>query len=48
MGTDQAASLSEPSRELSEVLRKANDMLGDGKKKILKEEKKLISKFRYW
>jgi len=48
-GTDQAASLSEPGiRELSEVLRKANDMLGDGKKKILKEEKKLISKFRYW
>ena len=48
-GTDQAASLSEPGiRELSSVLRKANSMLGDGSKRILKEEKKLIKKFRYW
>ena len=48
-GTDQAASLSEPGiRELSEVLKKASAMLGDGRKKILKEEKKLIKKFRYW
>jgi len=48
-GTDQAASLSEPGiRELSSVLRKASPMLGDGSKKILREEKKLIKKFRYW
>ena len=48
-GTYHAASLSEQGiRELSSVLRKANSMLGDGSKRILKEEKKLIKKFRYW
>ena len=48
-GTDQAASLSEPGiRELSTVLKKFPMMLGRGIKKITKEEKKLISKFRYW
>ena len=48
-GTDQAASLSEPGiRELSIVLKKFPMMLGSGTKKITKEEKKLIPKFRYW
>ena len=48
-GTDQAASLSEPGiRELSNILNKFPMMLGNGKKIITKEEKKLIPKFRYW
>tara|TARA_B110000971_G_C19789568_1_gene399129 strand:+ start:261 stop:668 length:408 start_codon:yes stop_codon:yes gene_type:complete len=48
-GTDQAASLSkEGMMHLTEVLKKMPMILGDGKKKILKDEKKLISKFRYW
>ena len=48
-GTDQAASLSEPGiRELSTVLKKFPKILGRGIKKITKEEKKLIPKFRYW
>ena len=48
-GTDQAASLSEPGmRELSNILSKFPMMLGNGKKIITKEEKKLIPKFRYW
>ena len=48
-GTDQAASLSEPGlRELSTILKKFPLMFGRGIKKITKEEKKLIPKFRYW
>ena len=48
-GTDQAASLSEQGiRELTSLLTKFPYMLGDGKKVITKEEKKLILKFRYW
>ena len=48
-GTDQAASLSEGGiRELTSLLSKFPKILGDGKKKISKEEKKLIPKFRYW
>ena len=48
-GTDQAASLSEPGmRELSNILKKFPIMFGNGIKKITKEEKKLIPKFRYW
>ena len=48
-GTDQAASLSEQGiRELTSLLSKFPKILGDGKKKISKEEKKLIPKFRYW
>jgi len=48
-GTDQAASLSEGGiRELTSLLYKFPKILGDGKKKISKEEKKLIPKFRYW
>ena len=48
-GTDQAASLGETGiRDLSTMLSKFPLMLGNGKKIITKEEKKLISKFRYW
>ena len=48
-GTDQAASLSEQGvRELTSLLSKFPHMLGDGKKIISKEEKKLIPKFIYW
>ena len=48
-GTDQAASLSEQGiRELTSLLSKFPDMLGDGKKIISKAEKKLIPKFVYW
>ena len=48
-GTDQAASLSkEGMMHLSEVLKRMPIILGDGKKRLLKDEKKLISKFRYW
>ncbi len=48
-GTDQAASLSDDGMQyLSSVLKKMPEILGDGKKKLLKGEKKLISKFRYW
>ena len=48
-GTDQAASLGESGiRDLSTMLSKFPLMLGNGKKIITKEEKKLISKFRYW
>ena len=48
-GTDQAASLSEPGiRELTTLLNKFPMMMGDGIKKISKEEKNLIKKFRYW
>ena len=48
-GTDQAASLSEQGiRELTSLLSKFPYMLGDGKKIITEEEKKLIPKFKYW
>ena len=48
-GTDQAASLSEQGISLlTDVLSKFPKMFGNGKKTISKEEKKLISKFRYW
>lgn len=48
-GTDQAASLSkEGMMNLTEVLKRMPIILGDGKKRLLKDEKKLISKFRYW
>tara|TARA_Y100000590_G_scaffold470657_1_gene667462 strand:+ start:1372 stop:2211 length:840 start_codon:yes stop_codon:yes gene_type:complete len=48
-GTDQSASLSEEGiRDLVILLSKFPDILGDGNKKILNEEKKLISKFKYW
>jgi len=48
-GTDQAASLAEAGiRELTTILSKFPRILGEGKKKITKEEKNLIPKFRYW
>ena len=48
-GTDQAASLSKQGmRELTSLLSKFPQMLGDGKKNISKEENKLIPKFLYW
>jgi N-acetylneuraminate synthase len=48
-GTDQAASLSAQGiRDLTSLLSKFPHMLGDGKKIISKEEKKLIPKFIYW
>ena len=48
-GTDQAASLSEPGiREMTTMLSKFPEILGDGKKTISKAEKNLIKKFRYW
>jgi len=48
-GTDQAASLGEQGiRDLSSMLSKFPHMFGNGKKIITKEEKKLISKFKYW
>ncbi|MAL65517.1 MAG: N-acetylneuraminate synthase [Candidatus Marinimicrobia bacterium] len=48
-GTDQAASLEESGMDsLSTLLKKIPIMLGDGKKKFLKEEKKVSKKMRYW
>jgi len=48
-GTDQSASLSEPGISLlTSTLSKFSFMLGNGKKIITNEEKKLIPKFRYW
>ena len=48
-GTDQAASLSEQGiRELTSLLSKFPTMMGNGKKIITKDEKKLIPKFIYW
>ena len=48
-GTDQSASLSEEGiRNLSKTINKLPKMLGKGKKKFLKEEKKIAEKLRYW
>ena len=48
-GTDQAASLSENGIEtLTSLIRKIPSTLGNGKKKYLKEEKKISKKMRYW
>ena len=48
-GTDQSASLSETGmKNLSEILLKLPKTLGDGIKRISKEEKNLLSKFKYW
>lgn len=48
-GTDQAASLSMSGmKNLSEVVNKASIVLGNGKKIISKDEKKLLQKFKYW
>ena len=48
-GTDQSASLEENGmRYLSSVLKKIPNILGDGKKRILKDEKKVLKKMKYW
>tara|TARA_B100001123_G_scaffold359084_1_gene414347 strand:- start:14 stop:871 length:858 start_codon:yes stop_codon:yes gene_type:complete len=48
-GTDQAASLSEPGiKNLTDILNKAPLIMGNGIKKISKEEKKMLKKFKYW
>ena len=48
-GTDQSASLSnEGMRNLGNIIQKVPQMLGDGKKRILKEEIPILKKLRYW
>lgn len=48
-GTDQAASLAEPGmRSLTSILAKIPKVLGNGIKKINKEEKIMLKKFKYW
>ena len=48
-GSDQSASLEAVGiNKLINVLRSIPAMLGDGKKKILKEEEIIASKLRYW
>ncbi len=48
-GTDQSASLSsEGLHILTTILRKIPLTLGNGKKKISSEEKKMLKKFKYW
>lgn len=48
-GTDQAASLAEPGmRALASILSKMPKLLGSGIKKITREEKALLQKFKYW
>ena len=48
-GSDQAASLQpEGFRQLNQILRNIPIILGDGEKRILKEEELIASKLRYW
>ena len=48
-GTDQASSLSENGmKNLSNILNKSSLVLGDGIKKLTKEEIVLLKKFKYW
>ena len=48
-GTDQAASLSEPGIiNLTKILRKFHLIVGDGKKRLSSNEKKMLEKFKYW
>ena len=48
-GSDQAASLQpEGFRQLNRILRTVPSILGDGEKRILKEEELIASKLRYW
>ena len=48
-GTDQAASLSESGmKNLADILSKTPMLLGDGIKKVSKEEKLMLKKFKYW
>ena len=47
-GTDQAASLSvEGIRNLNDILKKIPKMMGDGKKRVIKEEIPIANKLRY-
>ena len=48
-GTDQSASLEENGmRYLATVLKKIPSIIGDGKKRFLKNEKKVLKKMKYW
>ena len=48
-GTDQSASLAEEGiRNLTNIINKTPEILGDGKKIFSKEEKNISKKFRYW
>ena len=48
-GTDQSASLSEQGiSQISNILYRMPNILGNGIKKITADEKKLIKKFKYW
>ncbi len=48
-GSDQSASLSEPGiKNLTDILKKIHLVTGDGKKRILPYEKKMLEKFKYW
>tara|TARA_B100001989_G_C24551039_1_gene474794 strand:- start:4288 stop:5169 length:882 start_codon:yes stop_codon:yes gene_type:complete len=48
-GSDQSASLELPGMySLCSTIRKLNDCLGDGEKRILKEEELVSQKLRYW
>ena len=48
-GTDQSASLSiDGLEELVKSIKKVKKILGDGKKKVTKEEKEKMKSLRYW
>ena len=48
-GTDQAASLSESGmKNLSNILNKSALVIGDGIKRLPKQEKEMLKKFKYW
>ena len=48
-GTDQSASLSDQGMaQLTNILNRLPKILGDGKKKITKNEKIMLKKFKYW
>jgi N-acetylneuraminate synthase len=48
-GTDQAASLSEHGmKNLSNILNKSTLVIGDGVKRLPKQEKEMLKKFKYW
>ena len=48
-GTDQAASLSKDGMiNLTKILKKSFNTVGDGRKNISREEKKMLKKFKYW
>ena len=47
-GSDQSASRIPGMYSLCSTIRKLNDCLGDGEKRILKEEELVSQKLRYW